>query len=393
MDDDSTGSAREHLVAESGTVALLNRGEIDMQISTAKKWPRSIKRFRDEALQMVTLNEVIASECFYVLPRKKYDKVTRRYVDVSIEGPSARFAEIVLSAWGNCRAGARVVSDQGDYITAQGVFHDLERNVAITYEVQRRIVDAEGRRFSADMIGVTGNAASSIALRNAALKGVPKAFWADLQTAARECAMGDFKTLGTRRANAMQDLLRFGVQPTTVYSFLGIAGIDDISLDNLVTLRGILTSLREGDTTPERAFAMEGAEEPQASQAPAVPRKKADAPAPAPEPAVASEPAQAPTPAPAADAAPVQAAEPVAAPSPAPAPSPTPAPAPDEPAVAEGSPLASDGEKANIRVKARVKSLDLITVLDELGITSVKDPVTLEGLTQDDFAKLRRRLA
>jgi hypothetical protein len=61
--------------------------------------------------------------------------------------------------------------------------------------------------------------------------------------------------------------------------------------------------------------------------------------------------------------------------------------------VAEGSPLASDGEKANIRVKARVKSLDLITVLDELGITSVKDPVTLEGLTQDDFAKLRRRLA
>ena len=136
--------AQEIITAEAGTVALLNKSEIDMQVATAHKYPRSVKRFRDETLAMVTLNENVAQECIYSLPRD----------GKNIEGPSARFAEVVASAWGNSRAGARVVSDAGDFVTAQGVFHDLERNVAITYEVQRRIVDKRGNRFKPDMIGV-----------------------------------------------------------------------------------------------------------------------------------------------------------------------------------------------------------------------------------------------
>ncbi|KAG1166891.1 hypothetical protein G6F35_017935 [Rhizopus arrhizus] len=106
---------------------------------------------------MVTLSQSIAEQCVYALPRD----------GKTIEGPSARFAEVIASAWGNNRAGARVIDDKGEFIIAQGVFHDLERNVAITYEVQRRIVDRQGRRFKPDMIGVTANAACSIALRNA----------------------------------------------------------------------------------------------------------------------------------------------------------------------------------------------------------------------------------
>ena len=54
---------------ESGTAALISRSEIDMQIATAHKFPRSIKRFRNEALQMVTLNEQVAESCIYALPR------------------------------------------------------------------------------------------------------------------------------------------------------------------------------------------------------------------------------------------------------------------------------------------------------------------------------------
>lgn len=232
---------------ESGTVALLNRSEIDMQVATAHKWPRSIKRFRQEALQMVTLNESVAESCIYALPRG----------NKTIEGPSARFAEVVASAWGNCRAGARVVSDAGDFITAQGVFHDLERNVAITYEVQRRITDSKGRRYNADMIGVTGNAASSIALRNAILKGVPKAFWDDMYQAARSTVMGDFQTLANRREEAMKAFIALGVKKEQVYAKLGVNGIEDIGLEHLVTLRGLITAIKEGDTTPEQAFAAE----------------------------------------------------------------------------------------------------------------------------------------
>lgn len=244
MTDMSEIEGREALTAESGTVALLNKSEIDQQIATAHRYPRSIKRFRDEALQMVTLTENIAQECIYALPRD--GKV--------IEGPSARFAEVVACAWGNARAGARVVNDQGDFVTAQGVFHDLERNVAITYEVQRRIVDKHGKRYKPDMIGVTANAACSVALRNAILKGVPKAFWADMYAAARKCAAGDIKTLANKRADAIKAFQIYGVNEAQILDVLQKDGIQDIGLDDLVALHGILTAIKEGETTPEQAF-------------------------------------------------------------------------------------------------------------------------------------------
>lgn len=235
---------REVLTPESGTLALLNKSEIDQQIATAHKFPRSIVSFRKEALQMVTLNETIAKECIYALPRD----------GKTIEGPSARFAEVIMSAWGNCRAGARVVSDQGEFVTAQGVFHDLQRNVAITYEVQRRIVDKQGRRFKTDMIGVTANAACSIALRNAVLKGVPKAFWSEMYAAARHVVAGDVQTLANRRAKAIQEFAIYGVTPDDVLRVLGVTGIQDVTIDHLVTLHGMLTAIKDGDTTPEQMF-------------------------------------------------------------------------------------------------------------------------------------------
>lgn len=236
---------RELVTAESGTVALLNKSEIDQQIATAHRYPRSIRGFLDEARQLVTLNGDVAGECVYALPRD----------GKTIEGPSARFAEILAHSWGNARAGARVVDDKGDFVTAQGVFHDLEKNVAITYEVQRRIVDKNGRRFKPDMIGVTANAACSIALRNAILKGVPKAFWQSLYDEARRVIMGDAKTLANRRAEAMAYLQKFGATEAMVLGLLGVKGIEDVTLEHLVTLRGIATAIKDGDTTVEQAFA------------------------------------------------------------------------------------------------------------------------------------------
>ena len=75
--------------AGSSMVSLLNRSEIDQQIATAHRFPRSVKRFRDEAMAMVTLNESVAGQCIYALPRD----------GKTIEGPSARFAEVIASAW------------------------------------------------------------------------------------------------------------------------------------------------------------------------------------------------------------------------------------------------------------------------------------------------------
>lgn len=250
--------------AETGTVALITKAEIDQQISTAKKYPRSIKRFVDEATAMVTLNESIAQQCIYALPRD----------GKTIEGASARFGEIVASAWGNCRAGARVVNEGTEFITAQGVFHDLERNVAITYEVQRRIVDKNGRKFKPDMIGVTANAACSIALRNSILKGVPKAFWEPMYQKARAVVAGDIKTLANKRSEAIKQFTIYGVTEPMILEKLGRPGVADITPDDLVTLFGLLTAIRDGDTTPEQAFGEQQKPETWAKALPAMPDDK-----------------------------------------------------------------------------------------------------------------------
>jgi len=227
------------LQASASTVELLNRSEIDTQIATARKFPRSITTFIQEAKGLVSLSTAVAGECSYALPRG----------GKTITGPSARFAEIIASCWGNSRAGARVVNEDGRFVTAQGVFHDLQRNLAITYETQRRITDKNGRTYQDDMIGVTANAACSIALRNAILKGIPKAFWNEIYQAAVATAKGDLKTLPQRRKAAMEAARQIGFADKELFQLLNIKGEADIDIDKLFELSGILTALNDGDTT------------------------------------------------------------------------------------------------------------------------------------------------
>lgn len=220
------------------------KGEIDQQIATAKRYPRSIKTFIDTAIELATLDEETAGECIYALPRD----------GKTIEGPSARFAEILAYSWGNCRAGARTVGEDKDFVKSQGTFYDLEKNVGIQFEVSRRIVDKNGRRYKPDMIGTTANAAGSIALRNAVLKGIPKAFWNRAYQCARKVVAGDFKTLGNRRAEVFKQFSVYGVVPEMIFALLQIKGAEDVTLDHMVVLKGVLTAIKEGETTVEQVF-------------------------------------------------------------------------------------------------------------------------------------------
>ena len=229
---------------EAGALAMLNKSEIDMQITTAHRFPRSVTKFQGEATSLVSLTEAVADDCIYSLPRD----------GKNIEGPSARFAEIMLYCWGNCRAGARIVDEEREFVTAQGIFWDLEKNAAIGFEVKRRITDKHGKRYSPDMIGVTANAASSIAIRNAILKGIPKALWNGMYETARKTIMGDFQTLANRRAAALAAFQKFGIQPERIFEKLAVRGEEDITLEHIVTLRGMLNALKDGDSTPEEMF-------------------------------------------------------------------------------------------------------------------------------------------
>ncbi len=220
------------------------RGEIDIQISTARRFPRSLVAFKKAALEAATLDEETAASCFYALPRD----------GKTVEGPSARLAEIVASTWGHLRIEARSVGEDERFTTSRGVAWDLQNNVAVGFEVRRRIAGKNNRKYSDDMIAVTSNAASSIALRNAVFKVVPSPFWRPIYHACREAAVGNAQTLSDRRHKSIVAFGKMGVQPERIFGLLGVKGEEEITLDHLGTLRGLFTAIKDGETTIEEAF-------------------------------------------------------------------------------------------------------------------------------------------
>lgn len=228
------------------------RGEVDVQIATAKRFPRSVKKFQSTAMSLATLDEETASSCFYTLPRD----------GKQIEGPSVRLAEIVAASWGNMRAQANIVDENDEFITARGVCWDLENNVAVSTEVRRRICGKNGRKFSTDMINTTANAACSIALRNAVFKVVPMAIARPIYEAARKVAIGDATTLVKRRGDMVAYFAKMHVSAEQVCAAVGKAGIEDVGLEELATLKGLATAIKDGDTSVDDAFPVAQKEKP-----------------------------------------------------------------------------------------------------------------------------------
>ncbi len=223
------------------------KAEVDQQVSTARAYPRSIDRAVKNIKSLATLDEQSAKECVYALPRG----------DKPIKGPSIRLAEIIATQWGNCRIGARVVHvDRVEkFVEAEGIFHDLETNSATTARVRRRISDKKGRLLTDDMIVVTGNAACSIAKRNAILAGVPKGVWRNAYDSVERVLVGDIKTLAEKRAETMKAFAGFGVKPAQLFEALKIGGEADINADALIMLYGMYEALKSGEETVETMFA------------------------------------------------------------------------------------------------------------------------------------------
>jgi hypothetical protein len=231
---------------DSSLAVGLSRAEIDTQVATAHRFPRQVSVVAKKILSLATLDEETAEECMFALARG----------GKPIQGPSIRFAEIVKTSYGNCRAASRVVHvDRNEKVViAEGVFHDLETNTATRAEVRRRISDKYGRIFKDDMIVVTGNAACSIALRNAILSGVPKALWRKAFDSVQHTIAGDIKTLAETRDKAVKALANYGVTPAQIFTALGVAGIEDVTLEHIPTLRGMFSALKNGESTVEEMF-------------------------------------------------------------------------------------------------------------------------------------------
>jgi hypothetical protein len=228
-------------VVDASTLAALNKSEIDQQIATAHRYPRSIARFRDELVAMATIDQATADSCIYALPRG----------GKTIEGPSVRFAELVASCWGNLRWGGRVVEANEHYVVAQGFCHDLQSNSAIAIEVRRRVVTKKGKRADEDMIQLACAAATSIARRNALLATVPRALCQEAYEAADNCATTGKGSFEEHRELAVRAFEKFDVKAPKLYAALGVEGIADITGQQVRRLRRMFAALRDGAAVDE----------------------------------------------------------------------------------------------------------------------------------------------
>lgn len=233
-------------VKQADMLSAINRSEVDMQISTAKQYPRDIQAALNRIQTLATLDEETAGDCFYTLRRGNGGQV--------IEGLSVRFAEIIAGAWGNLRAQARIIGNDGRTITAQGVCHDLETNFAVSVEVKRRITDKYGKTYNEDMQVMTGNAACAIAFRNAVLKVVPKSVTKRIIEQVKQVAIGKAMDLETSRNKMIAYFGKLNVNQSALFSYLGVKRVEEVDAQMIFELRGLANALKEGTTTIAETF-------------------------------------------------------------------------------------------------------------------------------------------
>jgi GTP:adenosylcobinamide-phosphate guanylyltransferase len=237
-------------ISSAEMVSALNRSEVDIQVATAKQYPRVLSHVLNQIETYATMDTETAEDCFYALRRNSGGGE-----QTVIEGVSVRLAEIIAGAWGNMRVQTRIIGNDGRTITVQGMCHDLETNLAVSVEVKRRITDRYGKTFSEDMQVVTGNAASAIAFRNAVLKVVPKAVTKNVIDKVKNVALGQSIDLETVRQRLIGYYAKLAVPIDQLLSYLGITDIQEMDKEKCFELKALANAIKEGTTTVKESFA------------------------------------------------------------------------------------------------------------------------------------------
>jgi hypothetical protein len=221
---------------QSASYALV-KATIDGQIATARAFPRNLRKSVDQVKTLAGLTVDIARSCVYVLPRD----------GKTIEGPSARFAEILASCWGNISVKGRVIEETDNHITVMGECIDLERNYSASVELRAGIRKKNGAKYSPDMVITTANATTSKALRNAVFKVVPRAFWETAYQEVRSVIKGSLKPIDEERTEWLEYWKSQAIPAEHVYRALDVNGREDITGEHILTMIGWNTALENNE--------------------------------------------------------------------------------------------------------------------------------------------------
>lgn len=237
------------ILADSSALEVMERAQIDVQIATAKKYPRDLDKILPRIMGDATRNEDVARSCGYTLPWYK-DEQGR-----PVAGPNVRLAEIFAARWQNLRIGpGQFIGDDGRFVTVRVVVADNETNTVVCAEVRRPVFKKNGQRYDDNGVGKAIAAAASIAKRNAIFQIIPRAFIGEVYEATKRVAMGDAKTLVTRRAAVIEAFVKSGITKEKIFAVLKVSGIEGIGLEELDTLNGYRNAIKDGAATKDEIF-------------------------------------------------------------------------------------------------------------------------------------------
>lgn len=249
----------EGSIVPSAPMERLSTGEIMSQVEIAKRNPRDLVKFQKNLVALVASSPDVAQSAFYTLKRKSKNRETGKTEVKIIQGPSIHLMRLAAPLFKNLRWGGRQMGEDGGFVVAQGVSHDLEANLFVSVEVRRPIVTRDGRRYTADMVNTTTMAAIAIAMRNALGNTISKPLWEPAYLKAKEIAVGTVKSLPERRKKCVAEFAKLGVTEQEILDYCDVDAVEKISLDHLELLLGTYTGITEEGMSIDEAFGREKA--------------------------------------------------------------------------------------------------------------------------------------
>lgn len=224
------------------------RASIDSQVSTAKRYPRNLRRVQENSISIVCMSKETAESCRYAKPTG----------GKMIVGSSVHLARIVCQQYGNIKIQQRIKQITDRVVIAEAVAFDMETNYAVSVEARRSIIDRNGLRFKESVIETNAMAIMAIAERNAILKVIPKSIIDSVYNEAFKFANGDLSDtakLIIARDKAIEYFQNeYGVTVEQVLTAIGLKTKEAVKAEHIVDLRGFIQSLKDKEVTAEELF-------------------------------------------------------------------------------------------------------------------------------------------
>lgn len=249
VDSGMNGPAPQVTDVQIATAQMVAQKEIEGAIILAKKFPRDI----DAAFQklMTALRrKSLAEAAAYSFPRGGQN----------VNGPSVNLARVAAQYYQNIRWGLDILKLTDQVIAIRGWAWDIENNIKVTAddEFKKLIYRKSGGWIVPDERDLREliNRRGAILVRNCLLQVIPRDLIEDAMGVARETIKKDIKDPKGEAKHLIMDFSAFGV---TVEMLKGYLGVDEFGVEEIVTMKEMLTSLRDGNSTKSDYFGAKAA--------------------------------------------------------------------------------------------------------------------------------------